>query len=197
MLVQKYQLLKKPLLNSSTLSKKSPQPLGCGDFFIHVNPKNQTLSLISIDNNQIIRSFNVSTAKNGLGEELGSYKTPRGWHIIRAKVGDNAPERSVFVGRRPTGEIYNKELHQQEPDRDWMLTRILWLSGLEVGKNRLGNVDSMRRYIYIHGGPDDDINGTTSSHGCVKMRNKEVIELFDMVPAYTKVFIGEEIYFLS
>ena len=133
----------------------------------------------------------VSTAANGPGEIMHSECTPRGRHLIRAKIGAGAPENTVFVGRRASGEIYTPGLKQQHPDRDWMLTRILWLSGLEPGNNRLGNRDSMRRYIYIHGCPDEDAMGTPSSHGCVKMRNSEVIKLFDRVPAGTHVLIQE------
>jgi len=97
----------------------------------------------------------------------------------------------VFVGRRPSGEIYTPALKDVHPDRDWMLTRILWLCGEEPGRNRFGNVDSMHRYIYIHGCPKEDPMGIPSSHGCVKMRNDEVIRLFDLVPAGTRVLIQE------
>jgi lipoprotein-anchoring transpeptidase ErfK/SrfK len=102
------------------------------------------------------------------------------------------PPRSVFVGRRPTGEIWSPELAALHPDRDWILTRILWLSGLEPGRNRLGNVDSMRRYIYIHGTPDDQPMGVPASHGCVRMRNDELIELFNLVAPGTEVLIQED-----
>jgi len=133
----------------------------------------------------------VATASRGPGEIMHSECTPRGWHKIRAKIGAGAAENTVFVGRRPTGEIYSPDLRQQHPGRDWMLTRILWLGGLEPGKNRHGDRDSMRRYIYIHGCPDTDRMGTPSSHGCVKMNNKDVIRLFDLVPAGTRVLIQE------
>lgn len=168
--------------------------IGEGEFFVHINPDLQSLSFNLINNNSInvLKKYPVSTAKNGLGEEENSFKTPRGWHLIRAKIGDNAPEKAVFVGRRQTNEVFSEELRQSNPDRDWILTRIMWLSGLEIGKNRLNNVDTMRRYVYIHGGPDNDINGTPSSHGCIKMKNKDIIELFNIMPVYTKVFIGVE-----
>jgi lipoprotein-anchoring transpeptidase ErfK/SrfK len=116
---------------------------------------------------------------NGAGEQDGTEKTPRGLHEVRAKIGAGAPVGAVFAGRRPTGEICTSELMRKEPDRDWILTRILWLRGLEVGKNRLGDVDSMRRYIYIHGTPYADEIGRTASHGCIRMRNADVIELFE------------------
>ena len=134
----------------------------------------------------------ISTATNGPGELSGSECTPRGKHIIRAKIGDGCPINSVFVGRRPTGEIFSQELMANYPKRDWILSRIMWLSGLEVSKNRLGNVDSMRRYIYIHGSPDTEIFGQPNSHGCVRMTNADVIKLFEKVDVGTSVLILEE-----
>ena len=133
----------------------------------------------------------VSTAANGVGCTKDSGCTPLGAHIIRAKIGADAPVNTVFVGRRPTGEICTPELMAQYANRDWILTRILWISGTEVGFNRLGNVDTMQRYIYIHGTPDSTDMGEVGSHGCVRMRNADVIELFDLVEAGTKVFISE------
>ena len=133
----------------------------------------------------------VSTAANGVGCTKDSGCTPQGAHIIRAKIGADAPVNTVFVGRRPTGEICTPELMAKFPNRDWILTRILWLSGTEIGKNRLGNVDTMQRYIYIHGTPDSTDMGEVGSHGCVRMRNADVIELFDLVEVGTKVFISE------
>ena len=134
----------------------------------------------------------VSTAKNGAGEIYGSECTPRGLHYVRAKIGAGCPVNTVFRGRRPTGEIYTPELRHQYPECDWILTRILWLCGLEKGRNRHGEVDTMRRYIYIHGCPDEDALGEPGSHGCVKMRNDDVVELFERVRPGTKVKIHEE-----
>ena len=131
------------------------------------------------------KTYSISTAKNGPGEKNGSFCTPRGRHIVRAKIGAGMPVNTVFVRRRPTGEIWNKELQSKEPNRDWMLTRLLWLSGCEAGRNRLGDVDTMRRYIYIHGSPDTAEMGRPGSIGCIRMRNSDVAELFDGVPAYT------------
>ena len=136
-------------------------------------------------------TFVVSTARKGPGERFGSEQTPRGWHVIRARIGAGLPPGTVFVGRRPTGEIYRPELAAAHPDRDWILTRILWLSGLEPGRNRLGDVDTMRRFIYIHGCPDEDPLGIPGSHGCIKMRNHDVIRVFDAVPVGTRVRIHE------
>jgi len=140
---------------------------------------------------EIRGSYFVSTALKGAGELSGSEKTPRGRHTVRAKIGDGLPENAVFVGRRYTSEIYNPELAASSPDRDWILTRILWLSGREPGKNRLGNVDSMRRYIYIHGTPDTELMGIAKSHGCIRMHNADLLELFERVPAGCAVDIVE------
>jgi lipoprotein-anchoring transpeptidase ErfK/SrfK len=133
--------------------------------------------------------YPVSTSKNGAGERNGSFCTPRGRHIIRAKIGAGCPENTVFVGRRPTGEIYTPELGEKFPGRDWILTRILWLSGCEPGFNRLGGVDTMRRYIYIHGSPDSVELGKPGSIGCIRMRNRDVVEIFELVTAGTPVLI--------
>ena len=138
---------------------------------------------------RILMQTRVSTARNGVGEENGSEKTPRGAHYIRARIGAGLPADAVLISRRPTGEIYSPQLRAAYPNRDWILTRILWLCGLEPGKNRLGKVDTMRRYIYIHGCPDEDTMGAPSSRGCVKMRNSEIIELFDRVAPGTRVHI--------
>jgi L,D-transpeptidase YbiS len=138
---------------------------------------------------RVVRTYSVSTAKNGAGEKNGSFCTPRGRHIVRAKIGAGQPPNTVFVRRRPTGEIWTPELHTQYPGRDWMLTRILWLSGCEAGVNRLGDVDTMRRYIYIHGSPDSAEMGKPGSIGCIRMRNADIVELFDLVPAGVPVEI--------
>jgi len=148
----------------------------------------QVLRLVNGDGIPVCQ-YSVSTAANGVGELSGSYCTPRGRHIVRARIGDGQPLNAVFVRRRPTGEIYTSELAQQYPGRDWILTRILWLSGCEVGANRLGEVDTMRRYIYIHGTPDEVALGVPGSRGCVRMRNRDLLELFDKVAAGTAVEI--------
>ena len=136
-----------------------------------------------------VAAYSISTSRFGLGERRGSFMTPRGRHVVRAKIGAGAPPGAVFVGRRPTGEIYSAALARAFPDRDWILTRILWLSGLERGRNRLGEVDTMRRYIYIHGAPDSAVMGVPGSIGCIRMRNADVIELFEAVPAGAIVVI--------
>ena len=156
---------------------------------IHVSLASQTLELWEGD--ELLARYPVSTARRGAGEEQDSERTPRGRHQVRAKIGAGAPLGAVFVGRRPTGEICTPELYAADPERDWILTRILWLSGLEPGRNRLGRVDSMRRYIYIHGTPDESSLGRPASHGCVRMRNEDVVELFERVEPGTEVDITE------
>jgi len=136
-----------------------------------------------------VLSYPVSSAANGPGEQVDSGCTPRGLHVIRALIGAGAPLGAVFVGRRATGEVFSPELAARYPDRDWVLTRILWLSGCELGRNRLGTVDTMRRYIYLHGCPDSEPMGVPRSHGCIRMRNEHVLELFDRVRHGTPVSI--------
>ena len=150
----------------------------------------QTLTLLDERGREVSR-YSISTSKNGAGELNGSNCTPRGLHIIRAKIGAGLPLNTVFVDRRPTGEIYTPKLAKLYPKRDWILTRILWLSGCEVGFNRLGNVDTMRRYIYIHGSPDSVKLGKPGSIGCIRMRNQDLLELFDTVAVGTSVEIRE------
>jgi len=154
---------------------------------IEISIPHQTLEVR--DAGRVLKSYSVSTAKRGVGEKNGSLQTPRGRHIVRAKIGTGQPLNAVFVRRRPTGEVWSSEMHENYPGRDWILTRILWLSGCEPGKNRLGEVDTMRRYIYIHGCPDTAELGKPGSIGCVRMRNRDIIELFDLVPPYTPVEI--------
>lgn len=155
---------------------------------INIHIATQQLELLD-SAGKLLRRYSVSTAANGAGEVCGSYCTPRGKHIIRAKIGAGQPKNTVFVRRRPTGEIYTPELGAQFPERDWILTRILWLSGCETGFNRLGKNDTMHRYIYIHGTPDSMRIGTPGSHGCIRMHNADLVELFDLVPAGTAVEI--------
>ncbi len=147
----------------------------------------QTLTLLR--QGKPAETYPVSTSAIGAGEQDGSGCTPRGKHIIRARIGAGLPVGSVLVARRPTGEIFTENLRDNHPDRDWILTRILWLSGTETSRNRLGQVDTMRRYIYIHGTPDSEAIGVPGSHGCVRMRNRDVVELFDAADVGTPVEI--------
>ncbi len=155
---------------------------------IEISIPEQSLGLFGDDGKELKR-YLVSTSRNGAGEQQGSFCTPRGAHIVRAKIGAGQPPNAVFVRRRPTGEIWTPELGERFPGRDWIVTRILWLSGCEPGRNRLGDVDTMRRYIYIHGSPDNIEMGKPGSIGCIRMRNADVVELFDLVPPYTPVEI--------
>lgn len=151
----------------------------------------QTLDL-QTDDGELLRRYPISSAEKGCGEHKGSYQTPRGLHKIRAKIGADLPIHTVFRARRPTGEILSPELETEFPNRDWILSRILWLSGCEPGFNRLGDVDTMQRYIYIHGTPDSVTFGRPQSHGCIRMKNSDVIDLFDRVAAGTPVMIHED-----
>ncbi|HHQ42474.1 MAG TPA: murein L,D-transpeptidase [Chromatiales bacterium] len=158
-----------------------------GRRWIHVSLARQRLTLL--EGGRVLGAWPVSTAAAGAGERRGSLRTPRGWHVVRARIGAGAPLGAVFVARRPTGEVWTPELAARFPGRDWVLTRILWLSGLERGRNRLGDVDTMRRFIYIHGCPDSEPVGVPRSHGCIRMRNADVVALFDRVAAGTRVLI--------
>lgn len=158
---------------------------------IRISIPDQTLELT--EGGKSLRRYLVSTSKNGVGEKYGSFCTPRGRHVIRAKIGAGAPVNTVFVKRRPTGEIYDAELGNRFPGRDWMLTRLLWLSGCEPGFNRLGDVDTMRRYIYIHGSPDSAAMGKPGSIGCIRMHNSDLLELFDLVEPGTALEIAESV----
>jgi predicted GNAT family N-acyltransferase len=157
---------------------------------IRISLPQQTLELHD-GHGTLLRRYSVSTARNGAGEQNGSFCTPRGRHIVRAKVGAGETANTVFKRRRPTGEVWTPQLAEEFPGRDWILTRILWLSGKEPGRNRLGEVDTMRRYIYVHGSPDTVAMGTPGSIGCVRMRNSDIIELFDLIPLQTPVDIVE------
>lgn len=155
---------------------------------IQISIARQQLTLFD-DQTQVIKKYSISSARKGTGQRYGSFCTPLGLHIIRAKIGEHQPVNTVFVRRRPTGEIYTPELAADFPGRDWILTRILWLSGCERGFNRLGKVDTMRRYIYIHGSPDSVEMGKPGSSGCIRMHNHDLLDLFARVPVRTKVEI--------
>jgi len=118
---------------------------------IIISVNDQRLSLF--ERGSLVKEYAVSTALNGPGERQGSGCTPLGQHKIRLKIGENSPPGSVFVGRRPTGEIHDQDLASRHPERDWILSRIIWLTGTEQGRNRGGDVDTLRRFIYIHGTP--------------------------------------------
>ena len=158
--------------------------------YLHISLTKQRLELRK--QAAVCFSAPVSTALNGPGEVIGSGCTPRGKLRIRLKIGAGCPLHTVFVGRRPTGEIYTPDLAARYPARDWILTRILWLDGLELGKNRAGPVDTLRRFIYIHGCPPHTDFSRPSSHGCVRMRNTALLTLFEQVENGTLVWITDD-----
>jgi L,D-transpeptidase YbiS len=156
--------------------------------YLHIDLAQQQLHLLDSEHRVLFHGL-ISSGLNGAGQQKGSGCTPCGWHVIKAKIGQNCPINSVFVGRRFTGEIYTPELAAQYPQRDWILTRILWLGGMQSGYNRYGDVDTLRRYIYLHGTPDSEPMGIPRSHGCIRLRNQVIITLFDRVPVGTRVWI--------
>ncbi len=157
---------------------------------INVSISLQQLTLI--DNSKVIKSYPVSTAIKGIGQNKNSLQTPLGLHYIRAKIGKGLPAFTIFKGRRPTGELWSKENFELKSNQDWILSRIMWLSGKELRVNRLGNFDTMQRYIYIHGTHDENQLGKPMSHGCIRMSNSDVIELFNLTPIGALVCINEE-----
>lgn len=183
-------------INNSIIQKKANLNLAPETIqWVHIDTQNQILTLLKRDlspsSNQyhILLRAQISTAKKGLGEDKDSFKTPRGWHIVRAKIGKDHPKGAVFVGRRWTKEIYSSKLADKYPERDWILTRILWLSGIEPGHNRLGDKDSMRRYIYIHGTNEINKLGKPASCGCIRMHDDDLVKLYRFIKPYDQIFI--------
>ncbi|MDO5650605.1 MAG: L,D-transpeptidase [Moraxella sp.] len=145
------------------------------------------------DGGVLLSAYPISSAKNGIGQLINSGCTPLGRHRICQKIGDDLPMNAVLVGRAFTGEIYDESLASQHPQRDWILTRILRLAGVEDGVNK-GEIngvscDSCERYIYIHGTPDSEPMGVPRSHGCIRMRNADVLALYAQVSVGTAVEI--------
>ena len=153
---------------------------------ILINLKDQTLTLPKLN-----KFYLISSGKNGIGEQENSGKTPRGWHQVAEKFGGQQPQNAVFKARQWTGEVYDEQLATSNPERDWILSRILWLSGLEPGFNAGEGCDTYRRYIYIHGTPDREPMGIPMSHGCIRMRNSDVVELYQLIPLNALVYITE------
>ncbi|MEN8212795.1 MAG: L,D-transpeptidase [Pseudomonadota bacterium] len=171
------------------MDRESPTTRSADDREIIVTISSQRLTLLN--HKEPEREYLVSTARNGAGERIDSGCTPRGRHRVRLVIGRQCPLNTVFVGRRATGEIYSDALAHGQPKRDWILTRILWLTGAEPGVNRGGECDTLRRYIYIHGSPDSSPMGRPLSHGCIRMRNRDIVELSELVPPGTPVTIEE------
>ena len=157
--------------------------------WIRIRTATQVLELL--DGEQVLATYPVSTAAKGVGELMGSEQTPRGAHEVKELIGEGAPAGAVFVGRLATGEVCTPELQGANPDRDWILSRVIWLGGLEDGRNRGGEVDTYARYIYIHGAPESEPMGEARSHGCIRMRNEDVIALFDAIEAGMLVQIDD------
>ena len=186
-------MLAATLATMNASHRDQPASPDIGDARVHGLQLDISISaqqLTVLHDGKVRARYAVSTARHGAGERNGSGCTPRGRHVVRAKVGAGLQSGAVLVGRRPTGELWTPALAQQYPGRDWILSRILWLSGLEPGRNRLGDVDTMRRYIYIHGTPESESLGTPASHGCIRMSSQDVIELFELVPVGTEVRIA-------
>ncbi|GED21960.1 L,D-transpeptidase [Halomonas halmophila] len=160
-------------------------------------PEAETWVEIDVDAQQLtlhqgreaLWSCAVSTGAAGTGELDGSGATPLGWHYVRAAIGEGNPCGTVYRGRRLTGEVFDEQLAAAHPERDWILTRILWLCGLEPGRNRGGRVDSQRRYIYLHGTPSDQPMGVPASHGCVRLRDPDLLAVFRHAVPGTPVWL--------
>lgn len=157
------------------------------DSYIFVSIKRQ--KLFYIKNGNVEKVFLISTAKKGIGQEIHSHQTPEGLHVIKHMIGQNLPKNAIFKERVFNGEIAEIYTDKTDINEDFVTSRIMWLEGQEEGINKGGNVDSYKRYIYIHGTPEEGLIGKPASHGCVRMKNKEVIELFDLVQVNTPVLI--------
>ena len=149
----------------------------------------RTQRLYTFENNALIAIYPVSTAKNGLGEKMGSECTPRGLHQVHSVIGQDLPINSVFVARHFTGEIFSYKLAKQFPRRDWILSRIIRLDGLLKGFNKGGDVDTFARYIYIHGTPEPMAENKPLSHGCIRMKNKDILDLANWVYKGMRLYI--------
>lgn len=161
------------------------------DTIVLVNIAQQQLLVVS--NNNILKTYTVSTAKAGTGAEKNSNKTPLGIHRIKNKIGHNAPLGTIFFARKASGQIAKIYTDTTDTPKDYVTTRILWLDGLEPDKNKGGNIDSYERYIYIHGTHEEGLLGKPMSMGCIRMKNADVIALFNMVKEGTLVAIVAEL----
>lgn len=175
---------------AAPLDARNPNPRDPGTPWILVGMGSQTLTLFDATG-QMRGRYTVSTARLGAGERENSLQTPRGWHRVCERIGDGATPDTIIYHRAVTPWHYTAQLHADYPDKDWVLARILWLCGLEPGKNQGEGVDSHDRAIYIHGAGDHVAFGTPTSRGCVRMRTREVVELYARVPLGTDVLIDE------
>jgi len=168
----------------SLVAEFGPSPSGR---IILVDVPQQSLSLYEHD--QCLQSWPVSTASRGCGNDRDSLKTPLGAHRIAEKIGAGCQAHTIFKAREDTGCLADVIMQAHSGDEDLITSRILWLKGIEAGKNLNGDVDTQQRYIYIHGTPEEGLIGQPVSHGCIRMRNRDVIELFELVEVETLVFI--------
>lgn len=157
------------------------------DKYMYVSVKHQRLYLIV--NDSTIRKYPISTAAKGIGSKMNSFKTPPGLHTISRKIGDNVPIGGLFQSRMYTGRQVKILTEKQKADGDYVTTRIMWLQGEEPGLNKGRSVDSYNRYIYIHGTAEEGYLGQPASHGCIRMKNTDVIELYNMIEEGTPILI--------
>lgn len=153
----------------------------------------QQQEIYVVRNDAIEKTYRISSAKNGIGNSAGSGKTPLGVHRIAEKIGAGAKPNTIFLGRKDSGKTATILKDPIDSEDDYVTSRILWLEGLEPGINKGKGIDSKQRYIYIHGTPEEGLIGTPASHGCIRLYNKDVIELFDVVSAGTLVVIAESV----
>ena len=157
---------------------------------IHVSVKDQLLTLLD-EAGQVLHSYPVSTSKFGTGSQNNSNKTPLGLHRIKDKIGGAMPINEVFIGRMPHGSLDECIERGLELPEDVITSRIMWLEGMQPGRNQGGYVDTYQRYIYIHGTSDEEHIGTPTSMGCIRMLNADIVELFRLVESGTEVMIEE------
>ena len=159
--------------------------------------QNQPYAVVAIEaqrlylmhDGRLLKAYPVSTSAFGPGAQEGSNQTPLGLHQIKQKIGENEPEGMIFKARKPTGRMANIIAEPRDVPEDDVTTRIMWLDGMEPGVNQGGKVDSYKRYIYIHGTPEEGLIGRPASHGCVRMLNADVVDVFNKLPEGTLVYI--------
>ena len=180
-----------PTIEAVTLNLQKKFNYKKNHSFLLVNIEKQEMYLVK--NDSIKKTYRISSSKYGTGNKSGSEKTPLGVHRIAEKIGANAEPNTIFVGRVDTRKEASIITDTLDVEADDVTSRILWLEGLEPGINKGKGIDSHERYIYIHGTPEEGLIGTPASHGCIRMHNSEVIELFNIVATGTFVVIEERV----
>ena len=175
-------MLKKITISSALFFFSAALALQASPFPYSVKVVVSEQALYLYKGGEIVKTYPVSTSKYGTGNRLGSGKTPLGTHKVERKIGAEAPLYTIFRNRVNTKQLVAPNFSPRPSGKDFVTTRILWLRGLEPGVNKGGRIDSFRRCIYIHGTPDEGLIGSPASHGCIRMKNKDVAELFDAVP---------------